>query len=410
MVALFVSAFRRVLPSGYWIVFVLIATLIFSLPWTWGNSLLGLSSTWYFVLLFSVAGIVAITEAAAFSPRWWIAAVFLLFSYYSMAGGTAATAAAFFVCAVQMAVGARRGVLEVAALVIVAAMTVFMVLSVPALSGHASLKAHSLLQFLLAFIEIMSWPAATGLTFVATLVVLAITTQAPAVLASVDMMRLRPPITDRRWLLLALTGWIMLNAATVAYGRAVVSITTRYLDLFEIGLLVDVACFLYLVSVYPVLWRRRQLIAVTFALWPIPILAGTTLTVVKHSLRDLAEQGEHAKAQTENVRTYLATGDIRMLQNKAELDIPYPDANQLAAIASQPVIRALLPPALVGEASAARAQQRGLARLTGRPIEALKNFALRWGALLMLPGAVLFVLGLAVQRRRPVVRPAPSRI
>ena len=409
MVALLVSAFRRVLPSAYWIVFVLVATLIFSLPWTWFNSLSGFSSQWYFVLLFSLAGIVAITEAAAFSPRWWIAVVFLLFSYFSMAGGTAA-AAAFFVCAVQMAVGARRGVLEVAALAIVAAMTVIMVLSVPALSGHAWYKAHSLLEFLLAFIEIMSWPAATGLTFVATLVVLAITTQAPAVLASVDVMRLRQPITDRRWLLLALTGWIMLNAATVAYGRAAVSVTARYLDLFEIGLLVDVACFLYLVSAYPALWRRRQLIAVAFALWPIPILTGTTLTVVKHSLRDLADQGEHAKAQTENMRTYLATGDIRLLQNKAELDIPYSDANQLAAIASQPVIRALLPPALVGEANAARAQQRGLAQFTGRPFEALKNFGLRWGALLILAGAVLFVLGLAAQRRRPVVRPVPSRI
>jgi hypothetical protein len=274
MVALLVSAFRRVLPSAYWIVFVLIATLIFSLPWTWGNSLWGFSSQWYFVLLFSLAGIVAITEAAAFSPRWWIAALFLLFSYFSMAGGTTAAAAAFFVCAVQMAVGARHGVREVAAVAIVATMTVIIVLSVPALSGNAPFKAHSLPQFLLAFIEIMSWPAATGLTFVATLVVLAITTQAPAVLASVDiMMRLRPPITDRRWLLPALSGWIMLNAATVAYGRAAVSITTRYLDLFEIGRLVDVACFLYLVSAYPALWRRRQLIALAFALWPIPIPA-----------------------------------------------------------------------------------------------------------------------------------------
>src|SRR5450631_388807 len=122
--------------------------------------------------------------------------------------------------------------------------------------------------------------------------------------------------------------------------------------------------------------------------------SGTTLTVVKHSLRDLAEQGEHAKAQTENMRTYLATGDIRVLQNKAELDIPYSDANQLAAIASQPVIRALLPPALVGEANATCAQQRGLAQFTGRPIEALKDFALRWGALLLPVGLTLFFVGL----------------
>jgi hypothetical protein len=117
--------------------------------------------------------------------------------------------------------------------------------------------------------------------------------------------------------------------------------------------------------------------------------------------------GVARRAATENLRAYLDTGDIRVLENKPRLYIPYPDPNRLAMIVSQPVIRALLPPALVGEASAARAQQRGLARFTGRPIEAIKEYALRWGALLMPAGAILFLLGLALQRRRTEAEPAP---
>ena len=61
------------------------------------------------------------------------------------------------------------------------------------------------------------------------------------------------------------------------------------------------------------------------------------------------------------------------------------------------------------EASPARAQERGLARFTGRTVEAIKEYLLRWGALLMPAGAVLFVLGLAAQRRRREMKPAPSR-
>jgi hypothetical protein len=67
------------------------------------------------------------------------------------------------------------------------------------------------------------------------------------------------------------------------------------------------------------------------------------------------------------------------------------------------MIRAILPPTLVGEASAARAQQRGLARWTGRPIEILKNSTLRWGVLLIPAGLVLFLVGLTAQysKREP---------
>ena len=111
----------------------------------------------------------------------------------------------------------------------------------------------------------------------------------------------------------------------------------------------------------------------------------------------MVHRGAVGRTETENLRAYLDTGNIGVLENKAGLDIPYPDATRLTMIVAQPVIRALLPPALVGEASA---QQRGLARFTGRPIEALKNIALRWGVLLIPIGLALFFVGLTIQLRR----------
>ena len=133
LVVLLVGAVRPLLPSASWIVFVLFAILVFALPWTWGNTLDGFNCQYYFLLLFSIAGIVAIVGAQAFTPRWWIAALLMLCSYFSLAGGATAAAAAFSICVVQMAVGSRRGVKESLALAVLAAATVAMVLAVPVL-------------------------------------------------------------------------------------------------------------------------------------------------------------------------------------------------------------------------------------------------------------------------------------
>jgi hypothetical protein len=402
LIALFVVAFRSVLSGTSWIIFVLFTTLIFALPWTYGTTLDGFNGQYYFLLLFSIAGIVCIVGARAFTPWWWIAALFILCSYFSMAGGVAAAMAAFSICAAQMAIGLRRGLRELSALVIIAAMAVAMVLYIPRLGGPAPYQAHSAGQFLQALIEILSWPAATGMTFVPTLFVLALITYMPAWLTSADIILSRPPLADRRWLLVGLTAWMMLLIAATAYARAAASITGRYIDMFALGLPVNAACFLYLLEAHPTLWRHRKLVTTAIAIWLLPICVGTALTIVKHTIRDLAIVRRHITAETENLRAYLDTGDIRTLQNKAEFDIPDPDPDHLATVVSQPLIRAILPPALVGEASAARAQERGLARYTGRLIETLKDVALRWGALLIPIGLALFLVGLMTRlNRRP---------
>jgi hypothetical protein len=341
-------------------------------------------------LFFSIAGMMAIGGARAFAARWWLAVLLATCSYFSMAGGTTTTAAAFSLCTVQMAVGARGSLKEISALVILAAMTAIMALSIPVLPYHAPLRANSAGAFFQALIEIMSWPAATGVTFLPMLVIFAVVTQAPAWLTSIMVVRSRPGISDRVWLFAAMTVWAVLQAATVAYGRGAASITARYLDLYSIGLLVNAACLFYLVSSHYAFRRQRRLALAALAVWLLPVLTGITLTVAKHTIRDLAEKREIGRAETENLRAFLETGDVRALENKPELQIPYPDPQRLAEIVSQPAIRAILPPALVGGDSVVRAQAHGVARYTGRAVEALKAGALRWGVLLIPLGLALF--------------------
>jgi hypothetical protein len=388
---------------------VLFSSVIFSLPFGWENTLAGFNSQWYFLLLFSIAGLVTIIDAAALTLRWWLATLLLIASYFCMAGGVLTVAAAFAVCVVQFAVGRRSGLVELLALAVLGAVTAVMVRSIPVLELHAPLRAHSIGQFVRALFHIASWPALPGPQPAIINLLRAALMNAPAVLVSIHVIRLRPPLADRRWLLLALAGWAALQAAAIAYGRATGPTAPRYLDVFAIALLLNGVCLLYLLRVFKESWLRRRIAFCAIALWMLLIVPGATTHTLRYSVPELAHKGVTGRAGTENLRAYLDTKDITVLENKPRFHIPYWEAHRLAAIVSMPVIHALLPPALVGEASAARTQERGLARFTGRTVEATKEYSLRWGALLMPAGAILFVLGLAVQRRRREMKPAPSR-
>jgi hypothetical protein len=395
-VALLVTAFRPILDGVSWIALVLFSTVIFALPFGWESTLAGFHSQWYFMLLFSIAGLYAIIDATAFTARWWLA-MLLVTSYFSLAAGTLAAAAAFAVCVLQFVIGRRSGRSELLALAILAAVAAVMVLYTPVIAGHGPLRAHSIEQFLRSFMEIASWPATTGHKGTAILVLGAILIQAPSALVSIRIIGLRPPFTDRRWLLVALTGWAFLQAAAVAYGRAEGPTASRYLDVFAVALPLNYACLLYLLSESQLSRLRRRLALGATVLWLLLVLFGATKTMFTQTLPELTAKQATGHAETTNLRAYLDTGDIKALENKPFLAIPYPNPQRLAMIASQPIIRALLPPELVGEASAARAQQRGLARFTGRPIQALKNYALRWGVLLIPAGLTFFLLGLTMR-------------
>ena len=397
--ALFIAAFRCVLGASSWTLFAAFAMLVFALPWTWGTTLDGFNGQYYFLELFSIAALIVIAGARAFASRWWLAVILLLCGYLSMAGGATAAIAAFALCAVQLAAGARRGAREWIALLAVGAVAVLMVADIPRYAGHAIYQARSVWQFLLAMAEILSWPAATGLTFPPTLIVLAITTYLPSWLASLDVVALRPARADGRWLVVAFSGWMLLQIAAVAYARSDVSITARYIDMYAFGLPLNAACLLYLLEAYPQIRSRRRLLAAAVALWLVPVCSGITLTLVKHTRRDLAEAHDVGAMQTQNVRAFLDSGDIRTLQNKGEYEIPFSEPDTVARVFSQPTIRAILPPALVGADSAARAQAHGLARYTGAAVEAVRDVALRWGLLLIPFGLALFVIGVTRERK-----------
>ena len=98
----------------------------------------------------------------------------------------------------------------------------------------------------------------------------------------------------------------------------------------------------------------------------------------------IAARVHTGQIQTENVKNFVATGDFAHLAGKPQLHIPFPSAERLRELLSDPKLRAILP-----------------AALTGAPEGRVKTLILSQGPMLLPLGlALLMFAALAVHRRR----------
>ncbi len=395
--ALLIAMLRPILDVVSLIVIALFSMIIFELTLAWENVLAGIASHWYFFMLASVTGLFLLHNSTAFAARWWMAVLLIGASYFCMAGGALTFLAATALCATQFAVRRRSGTKELLALAILTVLCVGCFIYIPLIPGHKSLQAQSIGQFIRAMMHIGGWPVAPPRTPVAVLLICTAIIHTPAILLSACVISQRPALADRRWFVMALTGWTMLNAVAMAYGRAPSPVESRYLDLFSLSLLLNCACLLYSVHITSDSSLRRKLAFGAIAVWLLLVLPGAVEQSLHKSALAMAERQTLTQIQTENLRAYLTTNDINVLANKPLLHIPYPDAQRLAMIASWPAIRAILPPALVGETSAAATRERGVARFTGRAADSFKRFMLRHGFLLIPIGLTLLLGGLLIR-------------
>jgi hypothetical protein len=167
-------------------------------------------------------------------------------------------------------------------------MTVVMVLYTPGLANGAPEKAHSAVEFLQALVTMLSWPASKSNNSMIRVTDVAIT-YAPGFIMALSLIRHPPPITDRRWLPVALIGWVVLQAVALAYSRTDVT-TSRYLDVLAVGLVVNVACILYLLSTHAESRPQRWLAIGALAAWALPVLVGTH-SAVKNSIHGMGIEG-----------------------------------------------------------------------------------------------------------------------
>lgn len=352
-------------PARFQRLFLVLALVLLAVPLAVENTLVGFQSQFYFLMLFSFAGMVLLARASAGSGRWWLGLGSLVLALLSMASGalTLLVAAVFLLLRGWRAGGEARAPLTAALLALLAAVGIALT---PAVHTFDEVRAHSPLEFGIALLRVFSWPLVPGCLLVIYL---------PLVRFLLSQLRRPAAADDVSWLLLLLGLWVLSQLLAICYSRAGMPITSRYVDLFTLGLLLNGLCLL------------RQEAARTgppaylplVQLWMLAVLGGL-IWYGSHVLPFLGQKLVFSPIAEANVRAYLHSHDYRILLNNPYPFIPYAEPGFLKQLLDDPAIVAVLPPNLV---PANGAREAGLVVLLVGHVQALAILALAAGGVLL---------------------------
>lgn len=308
---------------------IIFTALVFSAPVGFENSLSGFQSQFYFIQIFSFLAIAALVQARAFGLSWWVGVLCSILAYFSLASGALTVASILLVTICQLFLRLRQGIKEIAAAAALLALAIIMIHFVPHIPGHDSFGAHSLRQFLGALFRFLAYPFGNAGLIMAL----------PMILYGLHVLRSRPELNSAHWPIFGLILWLLTQAASIAYGRAAASTSSRYLDLAIIGLPLNFGVLLFALRTNFI--ARKSIFAVT-ALWLTLTSAQLMLKTFRVALPDTSLRYEFSVKQELNVKNYLA-GDQSALREKPWLEIPYPDPSRLEMLLSDSTIKLVLP-------------------------------------------------------------------
>ena len=352
--------------------------VVLAIPYAWENTLQAIQSLIYFNFLFVFLAVWLHSHSPAWSPLWICATASAVASYFNLSSGALTPLVLCVISIFQITLGSRKGgYREWTGIAAQSTLSLIMILFIPHLLGGDPHVAHSIKQFLSAFLKAAAWPLTP---------VLAVVLHAPMIVLAASLIKERPYLRDNRWILFGLWIWLGLQFASLAYGRALVPTSSRYLDSFLVGLILNFTALLHLL-------RDRPRLCVSFlaSAWLLVISIGLVRDAIHNTVPAVAEKHRINDVETRNVREYLTTGNFDFLNGKPRLEIPYPDANRLRMWLDTPEIRAILPPTLVEHGAPPRPF-----------VVSLRDLILVYGPFLIVVGIVLSSFGISFLRREVV--------
>jgi len=327
---------------------LLFTLLLFGIPFGWENTLAGFQAQFYFVLLFSVLSIWWLVTAQAWSRWWWLGVASAVTAYFSLASGVFALAAASLILLVRFVL-VSRDKRELAGAVLLLALFLAGVSTTPVLAQHAQLKAVDATHFFKALSVVLSWPfqispeAITAASDWSSLEdwLLVMVRNLPAAVLVCCVIWKQPLRSNPVWFLVSLAVWFGGQAAAVAYGRANDVLSSRYLDLHAMGVLVNFAA---LVAICTMSQLRLRVVAVAGGcLWILATVGALGNTAGRGLSAALMDKRDTAFVQESNVKKYLVDKDIVEFRAVPFLKLPYPDPDRLAGLLGSPETRSVLP-------------------------------------------------------------------
>jgi hypothetical protein len=327
---------RRWLP-------VLAGTVLLAVapPFAIENTLAGFQSAFYFLVLFAVMAVWLMTSRRPGSAGWALGWLCALASIVTVAGGVLTAAALAVSAGLRLASAPRawrRSLLEFAAIGVVVA--VGYTALPPPVAAHAVLKAETSRSLIFAFTHCLAFPWIERLKPAGLLWL-----PVAALGGLVILRRLRTTEADR-WTL-ALAAWIVAQAAAVAYSRGVGGNppASRYLDMFALGLPVNV-CALLIVAAGEG-GRRRRAAWTAGLIWIVLGAVGVGHLSARMVATEASQRRAWMRQYERNVGRFLASPDFDwFLTLHGPLQIPFSRPPLLAAMLSHPYFRNVMPAAV----------------------------------------------------------------
>ena len=316
---------------------LIVSTLINAVPLGYDNALLGFNTHFYLVRAFSFASLWFLVDSRAWSPRWAVGVLCATGSFLCMASGALTLSVAVAGQMLQIACGRRGGFREWLGIAALTAMTITLASLVPHVPQADAFKAHSIGQFLSAFLQLASWPAPSGLGLIIFL---------PSALFCLRTFADRPAASDPRWFNVMALGWLTIQMLAIAKGRGQFPIQSRYFDMLLIGMTINLVSAFWLFQYNAIESTRVLFRSLALAAW-LSIFALSLLHPQRHLLSIIDERRQTGEIEARNLRGYLATGDVAFLAGTAVLEIPYIDSGRLRELLDTPEIRSALPPELL---------------------------------------------------------------
>ncbi|MEI7824732.1 MAG: hypothetical protein WCI01_05490 [Chlorobiaceae bacterium] len=317
---------QKGLERGTKFAFFFFASLLFAVPFGYENTLAGFQSQFYFLLLFSFIFLWAIIQFHTAPKRWFPVLVFsALLSFFSLASGALTIAAGVGTLVIRWLCGIQRTRATLLLIILLSLACAAAIYFTPIIPRHAALKAKSLLDFVIDILR----ATGGGLLYF------------PVVLFLIRHFQNIRSATGHSWFVVALCLWVTGQIFAIAYGRSSWILTSRYLDLFAIGILLNGYCLLFMLQGE----ESVELLINKAFIWFVFVAACLGL-IFPSMIKAIESKNAACLRNEDNVRGYLTTRDYTFLQKAPYEEIPYDDAVRLKSLLDNKTISSILTPAV----------------------------------------------------------------